>query len=116
MIANNYYIKNLPDVDFYFEPMADDSGITIGASMLKYRKETRDDALYEVDDNFYHFYDERVPPGKEATSQDIVDQLKDQKIVALFEGAPEAGPRALGHRSLLFDPRNMDGKDIVNTL
>ena len=116
VVANNYYIKNLPDVDFYFEPMADDSGITIGASMLKYRKETRDDALYEVDDNFYHFYDERVPPGKEATSQDIVNQLKDQKIVALFEGAPEAGPRALGHRSLLFDPRNKDGKDIVNTL
>lgn len=26
------------------------------------------------------------------------------------------GPRALGHRSLLFDPRNTDGKDIVNTL
>ena len=36
--------------------------------------------------------------------------------MAIFEGAPESGQRALGHRSLLFDPRNVQGKRIVNSL
>ena len=37
-----------------------------------------------------------------------------QEILAIFQGASEMGPRALGNRSLLFDPRNKDGKTIVN--
>lgn len=50
------------------------------------------------------------------TPADIVDLLVDQQIVALFQGRSEAGPRALGNRSVLFDPRNPDGRDIVNTV
>lgn len=30
VVANNFYIKNLPEVEFYFEPLSDDSGITVG--------------------------------------------------------------------------------------
>ena len=37
-------------------------------------------------------------------------------IVALFQGKGEAGPRALGNRSLLFDPRIENGKEIVNSV
>jgi carbamoyltransferase len=32
----------------------------------------------------------------------------------MYQGGSEAGPRALGNRSILFDPRVKDGKDIVN--
>jgi len=32
----------------------------------------------------------------------------------LYQGRSEAGPRALGNRSILFDPTVIDGKDIVN--
>ena len=45
---------------------------------------------------------------------DVVDLLEDQKIVAIFQGRIEAGPRALGNRSLLFDPRNSNAREIVN--
>lgn len=45
---------------------------------------------------------------------DVVNKILDQKIVTLFQGRSEAGERALGNRSILFDPRNKDGKDIVN--
>lgn len=45
---------------------------------------------------------------------DVVDLLEDQKIVAIFQGRIEAGPRALGNRSLLFDPRNSSAREIVN--
>lgn len=44
----------------------------------------------------------------------VVDLLLEQKIVAIFQGRSEAGPRALGNRSILFDPRNEDAKKIVN--
>jgi len=118
VVANNFYIKNLSDVNFYFEPLSDDSGITIGACMLKYRTETKDSKIYKMEDNFFHFYEdiENNICGESKEISDLVTILEDQKIIAIFDGNPEAGPRALGHRSLLFDPRNKNGKDIVNTL
>lgn len=44
----------------------------------------------------------------------ILEGLLNKKIVALFQGSSEAGPRALGNRSILFDPRVKNGKDMVN--
>lgn len=118
VVANNFYIKNSKDVKFYFEPLSDDSGITIGASMLKYRIETNDDQIRIQENNFYHFYKDSSEDlfGSKKNKQDLIEILKDQKILAIFDGSPEAGPRALGHRSLIFDPRNKNGKDIVNIL
>ena len=119
VVANNFYIKNLPEVEFYFEPLSDDSGITLGASMLKYRQVTGDQKIYNLENNFYHYYKKQEINSnqkQDKTTEDIVDILENQKIVAIFQGAPEAGPRALGHRSLLFDPRNSNGKNLVNIL
>jgi carbamoyltransferase len=45
-----------------------------------------------------------------------VEYLIDQKVVALFQGQSEWGPRALGNRSILFDPRNPNGKEIINRI
>lgn len=50
------------------------------------------------------------------TYSDIIDIIMEQNIVAIFQGRSEAGPRALGNRSILFDPRNPEGRDIVNTV
>jgi carbamoyltransferase len=47
---------------------------------------------------------------------DVVKEILDQKVVALYQGQSEQGPRALGNRSIIFDPRNKDGKDIVNKI
>ena len=44
---------------------------------------------------------------------DVIDKILDQKVVAIFQGRSEAGARALGNRSLLFDPRNKSGKGIL---
>lgn len=117
VVANNYYIKNLPQVNFYFEPVADDTGVPIGAAMLKYRMLTLK-SIEPAKHNFYHYYDdkEKLEIGQSSSIDEICDMLIDQKSVALFEGAPEAGPRALGHRSILFDPRNKNGKNIVNQI
>ena len=34
----------------------------------------------------------------------------------MFQGKSESGPRALGNRSILYDPRDPEGKDFVNTV
>lgn len=46
----------------------------------------------------------------------VIDLLVEQRVVAFYSGRSEVGPRALGHRSLLFDPRNKDAKDIMNRI
>ena len=38
--------------------------------------------------------------------EEAVDLLLQQKLVVIFQGHSEWGPRALGNRSMLFDPRN----------
>lgn len=50
------------------------------------------------------------------TYDNVTDLILDQNAVAFFQGKSEAGPRALGNRSILFDPRNPFAKDIVNTI
>jgi len=50
----------------------------------------------------------------EAVIPDIIDFLDQGKSVGLCFGRAESGPRALGHRSILIDPRLADGKDRLN--
>ena len=46
---------------------------------------------------------------------EVIDLLiSQQQIVAIFQGESEWGPRALGNRSIMFDPRHWDAKNIVN--
>jgi carbamoyltransferase len=115
IIANNYYLKNLPNVNFYFEPVADDTGIPIGAAFLKYRKESLNESIITPKDNFYHYYDEEIiEEGSLADITSVCDLLVNGKSVAIFDGNPEVGPRALGHRSILFDARNKNSKELIN--
>ena len=46
----------------------------------------------------------------------IIKELKQNKIVGVANGRAEFGPRALGNRSLLADPRGEDIKDLVNSI
>jgi carbamoyltransferase len=54
--------------------------------------------------------------GSRSTNQEIVEYLIDNKICGLARGSAEFGPRALGNRSLLADPRGSDIKDRVNAI
>ena len=50
------------------------------------------------------------------TYSDIVDLIDKKNIVSIFQGKTEAGPRALGNRSILYDPRDSDAKEFVNSV
>src|SRR4051794_24211264 len=45
---------------------------------------------------------------------EVVDRLLRKQVGAIFQGRAEMGARALGNRSIIFDPRVPNGKDIVN--
>lgn len=49
-------------------------------------------------------------------NQIVKDYILNQKIGAIYQGRSECGPRALGNRSIIFDPRIPNGKDVVNTV
>ena len=57
-------------------------------------------------------------PGKYIirTQLEAIKQLASQQMVAIFQGESEIGPRALGNRSLMFDPTNPRAKVIVNEI
>jgi len=49
-------------------------------------------------------------------SSKAVDLLLQQELVVIFQGHSEWGARALGNRSMLFDPRNPKAREIVNKI
>ncbi len=129
-VANYYYLDELrkEGINFYVEPISNDAGTAIGAALMWWHKITNDytvrpgKTLYLGPKKIYS--DEEINTEvakasvqiKDATYSDIVKLLTEKNIVTLFQGSSENGPRALGNRSVLFDPRFKDGKDYVNAV
>ena len=128
-VANYYFLETLNkhDIKLYVEPISSDAGTCIGAALLHYHHMMQDDTQRPYADSLYlgpayshsdeeineivEKYDAEI---KDAENKDIIELLTTKNIVALFQGRSESGPRALGNRSLLFDPSYEDGKDHVN--
>lgn len=56
----------------------------------------------------------RVAPDEEALCRETAQAVADGLVVGWFQGRMEWGPRALGNRSIVCDPRRADMKDILN--
>lgn len=117
VVANNFYIENLPNVDFYFEPLADDSGNSIGAAMFVYRELTKDIEINKIKNTFFHGESYKIDLGFPKTNYEKVSELLvDGKTIGVYGGLGEAGPRALGNRSIFFNPGVKNGKSIINKI
>ena len=89
-------------------PNPGDAGSAIGAVLAKKPQ-------WAIDPNQFTPY-LGYDMGSKATNTDIVNYLLTDKICGLARGKAEFGPRALGNRSLLADPRGEDIKDTVNAI
>jgi carbamoyltransferase len=118
VVANHYYITQFPDINFFFEPLADDSGNSIGGAMFIHRRLTGDTSINPISTTSFSgkLHSLEHINGSAVQNKNIADLLSNGKSVAVYRGLSEAGPRALGNRSILFDPRNKDAKDIVNKI
>ena len=54
------------------------------------------------------------PETHVCTPQEIATFIMQDEIVAVYNGRSEAGPRALGNRSILYDPRDNNTKETIN--
>ena len=120
-VANYHYLKNLKDINLYIDPICFDAGISIGSAYYHYIQETQNNPPIQSLKNAYighkeESYDLSGLETQKVSYGDIVNLLLQKNIVALFQGRSEAGQRALGNRSLLFDPRVPNGKDLVNQI
>lgn len=118
VVANLKFLKLFPGINFYFEPMADDSGNSIGAAMYWYREQTKDMSINKIKNTFFHGEHYKIPTEntQDVSVLDIAKMIEDDNCIAMYYGLAEAGPRALGHRSIIFDARNPNAKDLVNII
>ncbi|MFF3978113.1 carbamoyltransferase [Streptomyces sp. NPDC001828] len=91
--------------DIWIPPNPGDAGSALGALAAHTREFIPWDGPY-----LGHDIQRRTDPAR------IVDALLDTSIVGLANGRAEYGPRALGNRSLLADPRDPATKDKVNAI
>jgi carbamoyltransferase len=123
-VANYEFLKEFPDVEFYHEPVSHDGGNVMGVCQYVYRSITKDvvktplTSLYLGFDHSaeYATADFTGFTVTDTTAADVAKLIAEQEIVCLYQGRSEAGPRALGNRSILFDPTVVNGKDIVNEI
>lgn len=118
IVANHYYLQRFPDVEFYFEPMSDDSGGSIGAAKMFWYFETKDSKIRKIQTTSFHGLKYNISSfiGETANIEKIASLLLNNKSVAVYTGLAEAGQRALGNRSILFNALNPDAKDLVNKI
>lgn len=128
-VANGKILLNTPFKNVYIPPAGHDAGTCIGAALWVYNQVlnnprtqpmmhgylgNRSDnksieiLLKDKGISYTKFNDQNSLYNK------VTDCLIDSGVVGWFQGRAEFGPRALGHRSILADPRRSDAKDILN--
>ena len=135
VIANTYYQEKFPDLNIYVDPICHDGGLSIGAAKYVSQQVAKEKGIviekdplknvYLGPDYKYNQFDieSYLKNNKiegvevtETTDTEVAQLIKDRNIVSIFQGRSEGGPRALGNRSILYDPTDPDGKDFVNTV
>jgi carbamoyltransferase len=120
-----------PETEFdrlYVQPAAGDSGTAVGAAYYVWNQELGMPRSFVMAHAYTgpEYSDEEFAAafrtaGLEATRLDddklfttIAQRIADGDVVGWFQGRMEFGPRALGHRSIVADPRRDDMKDVLN--
>jgi carbamoyltransferase len=127
-VANGMIFERTPFEDMYIQPAAHDAGTSIGAALYVWHEVLNRPRGFVMDHVYYgpEYSDARIERDLQAggvryerLDEDrlidcIVREIADGRIVGWFQGRMEFGPRALGARSILADPRRPDMKDILN--
>lgn len=128
-VANYHYLERLNEegIELFVEPISNDGGTAIGAALMYYHSISQSEMrrpreIYlgpqynYTNDDINSLAEQYNGIVSDATDEDVVNLMTEKNIVACFQGRAENGPRALGNRSLMFDPTFEDGKDFVNEI
>ncbi len=128
--ANGRLLKETPFENIFIQPAAGDSGGALGAALYAHHVLLGQPRRFQQDHNFWgagytqadiheaitrsgYPFEQVEDEGR--LTEVTVDEILQKKVIGWFQGRFEWGPRALGARSIMADPRHADMKDIVNT-
>ena len=133
-VANGKITTETPFKRIHVHPAPSDSGGAVGAALVAWHKH-KDTAVEgglpylgpafsdaqvasDLIDKGQELADAGISISHLSSEADLVqncaDALAEGKIVGWFQGRMEWGPRALGNRSILCDPRRHDARDLIN--
>ena len=128
-VANARILRDTGFERVWVPPCASDTGAPLGSALWHYHQNLRHERGYELTHPFF---------GQSFGEDDVVSELNkaglaferigddgelfrrvardlaDQRIVGWHQGRYEIGPRALGNRSILADPRSLKIKELIN--
>jgi carbamoyltransferase len=135
-VANGMVFERSPYKEQYIQAAAGDAGGAIGAAYWVWNQELRNPRTFVMDHAYWgpEYDDDAVDQAVEARSEELgtgefvsrrvtdgrelsrltAEQVAQGNVVGWFQGRMEWGPRALGNRSIVCDPRRADMKDILN--
>ena len=133
-VANNRILNEGPFENLHIPPSPGDAGSAVGAAQYLYychekRERIIDSESERVKNNIYVgpeysndtiklFLDENKITNKFLNDNELIQKtaklISDGNIVGWYQGKMEWGPRALGNRSILADPRDPNMKNILN--
>ncbi len=135
-VANGKIFDRTPFKDVYIQSAAGDAGGCIGAAYTVWHHELDNSRSFEMLHSYWGpcFSSDTIQSLLDGKSSEIdlagceISVYQDEsilcqktataisqgKVIGWFQGRMEWGPRALGNRSILGDPRRSDMKDILN--
>jgi carbamoyltransferase len=127
-LANGKIQSNTRFENLYFQPAAHDGGGALGSAQYVYHQILGHQRSFSMEHAYWGpGFDEQRCEAAALAAQLKPERLADEElptrvakliangaIVAWFQGRMEWGPRALGHRSFIADPRRADIKEVIN--
>jgi carbamoyltransferase len=127
-MANGRIVREGPFKNVFIQPAAGDSGGALGAALYAWHVLLGKPRTFVMEHAYWgaastpaqiaHFLQEKGLPYREVEPDKLLDELVDDmtsgRVIGWFQGRFEWGPRALGNRSILADPRSEAMKEIVN--
>ena len=115
--SNGNLRKNGPFKNIYIHPASGDDGTSIGAALyIQHYWFEIPRVKWTNKDRMYGGREYKKYSDGELNYEKVVEYLLEENhVVAWFQGKSEIGPRALGNRSFLADPRNLEIRDYINS-
>lgn len=131
-VANGFLQNESIFDEIYIQPAAGDAGGAVGAALAAYhiyfqesRKIQNPDAMegaylgpdfheFEIEQQLKTFKPEYKKLAEKKLLDEVAELLDEGNVVGWFQGRMEFGPRALGNRSILGDPRNPEMQKKLN--
>ncbi len=128
-VANGKILEHTPFENLYIPSAGHDAGISMGSAMYHYHHNlgnARVEPIFSAytgsqfdNDGIEHFLKEKGVKYEKLGDEELFDRISDKLmepgVVGWFSGRAEFGPRALGGRSILADPRNGQAKELLNS-